>query len=310
MARRQKRPADQPDLTGPPPPVGEGGLEPPHPFGHRHLKPARLPIPPLARSAEGSSDLRALPVAFAASPTFEAAGAMAKGPERPRPTIDTGSARGNPGVRAPARAAGGRHLQQGLPQRPPAGGDRTPSHPRARCRSHARRQRPPGRSQQHRRLPLPCRLRAVQHLRRGAGARAGRGGPRPRPRRGLPVRRAGHRHAGARRHAQGRRFRRRRRDRRRRGRSSGLARAARRPARPTRRRHHHARPQRRLHRHAQRPACVTQPRRDPRHRRRLRGRRPRVDERHPGQRRRGQEHVLHDGDEIAIGATVMRFEAS
>src|SRR5262249_52024448 len=28
---------------------GEGGLEPPHPFGHRHLKPARLPIPPLAR---------------------------------------------------------------------------------------------------------------------------------------------------------------------------------------------------------------------------------------------------------------------
>ena len=30
-------------------PVGEGGLEPPHPFGHRHLKPARLPIPPLAR---------------------------------------------------------------------------------------------------------------------------------------------------------------------------------------------------------------------------------------------------------------------
>jgi hypothetical protein len=31
--------------------VGEGGLEPPHPFGHRHLKPARLPIPPLARGA-------------------------------------------------------------------------------------------------------------------------------------------------------------------------------------------------------------------------------------------------------------------
>ncbi len=31
------------------PPVGEGGLEPPHPFGHRNLNPARLPIPPLAR---------------------------------------------------------------------------------------------------------------------------------------------------------------------------------------------------------------------------------------------------------------------
>src|SRR5579875_99528 len=29
--------------------VGEGGLEPPHPFEHRNLNPARLPIPPLAR---------------------------------------------------------------------------------------------------------------------------------------------------------------------------------------------------------------------------------------------------------------------
>ena len=29
--------------------VGEGGLEPPRPYGHWHLKPARLPIPPLAR---------------------------------------------------------------------------------------------------------------------------------------------------------------------------------------------------------------------------------------------------------------------
>src|SRR5712664_390573 len=32
------------------PVVGEGGLEPPHPFGHRNLNPARLPIPPLARA--------------------------------------------------------------------------------------------------------------------------------------------------------------------------------------------------------------------------------------------------------------------
>jgi hypothetical protein len=31
-------------------PVGEGGLEPPRPYGHWHLKPARLPIPPLARA--------------------------------------------------------------------------------------------------------------------------------------------------------------------------------------------------------------------------------------------------------------------
>src|SRR4051794_33916036 len=29
--------------------VGEGGVEPPRPFGHRNLNPARLPIPPLAR---------------------------------------------------------------------------------------------------------------------------------------------------------------------------------------------------------------------------------------------------------------------
>ena len=29
--------------------MGEGGLEPPHPFEYWHLKPARLPIPPLAR---------------------------------------------------------------------------------------------------------------------------------------------------------------------------------------------------------------------------------------------------------------------
>ena len=32
--------------------VGEGGLEPPHPFEYRHLKPARLPIPPLARMVQ------------------------------------------------------------------------------------------------------------------------------------------------------------------------------------------------------------------------------------------------------------------
>ena len=29
--------------------VREEGLEPSHPFGHRNLNPARLPIPPLAR---------------------------------------------------------------------------------------------------------------------------------------------------------------------------------------------------------------------------------------------------------------------
>src|SRR5690606_11804090 len=32
--------------------VREGGLEPPHPCEYWHLKPARLPIPPLARVSE------------------------------------------------------------------------------------------------------------------------------------------------------------------------------------------------------------------------------------------------------------------
>ena len=31
--------------------VGEAGLEPAHPFGHRNLNPARLPIPPLAHES-------------------------------------------------------------------------------------------------------------------------------------------------------------------------------------------------------------------------------------------------------------------
>jgi hypothetical protein len=31
--------------------VGEGGLEPPRGCPHRNLNPARLPIPPLARSS-------------------------------------------------------------------------------------------------------------------------------------------------------------------------------------------------------------------------------------------------------------------
>ena len=33
--------------------VREGGVEPPHPFGHTDLNRARLPIPPLARAGEG-----------------------------------------------------------------------------------------------------------------------------------------------------------------------------------------------------------------------------------------------------------------
>ncbi len=45
--------------------VREGGLEPPRPEGHRHLKPARLPIPPLARvnfEERSAFRLRLLPI--------------------------------------------------------------------------------------------------------------------------------------------------------------------------------------------------------------------------------------------------------
>src|SRR5206468_8495823 len=38
--------------------VGEGGLEPPSPFGHMHLKHARLPIPPLARGPTAATVMR------------------------------------------------------------------------------------------------------------------------------------------------------------------------------------------------------------------------------------------------------------
>jgi uncharacterized RDD family membrane protein YckC len=54
--------------------VGEGGVEPPHPFGYRNLNPARLPIPPLARGdRNGSSgDLRTLGSARESAPTSPA----------------------------------------------------------------------------------------------------------------------------------------------------------------------------------------------------------------------------------------------
>ena len=34
--------------------MGEGGLEPPRPEGHRHLKPARLPIRPSPKTTAGA----------------------------------------------------------------------------------------------------------------------------------------------------------------------------------------------------------------------------------------------------------------
>ena len=45
-------PGSEADRTGIHRVVREEGLEPSHPFGHRNLNPARLPIPPLARVAE------------------------------------------------------------------------------------------------------------------------------------------------------------------------------------------------------------------------------------------------------------------
>src|SRR5699024_3467023 len=57
---RRARRSPSPDLLqaavrGPSFAVREGGLEPPRPCGHWRLKPARLPIPPLARTRLDSS---------------------------------------------------------------------------------------------------------------------------------------------------------------------------------------------------------------------------------------------------------------
>lgn len=50
LTEHQNRQSRTREYTSPHPKVvGEGGLEPPRPCGHWHLKPARLPIPPLAR---------------------------------------------------------------------------------------------------------------------------------------------------------------------------------------------------------------------------------------------------------------------
>ncbi len=44
--------------------VREEGLEPSHPFGHRNLNPARLPIPPLARVAGKANGIPGDPAAL------------------------------------------------------------------------------------------------------------------------------------------------------------------------------------------------------------------------------------------------------
>ena len=63
--------------------VGEGGLEPPRPCGHRHLKPARLPIPPLAR-VDSEDYQRALPSGPGSTSRFNQSvqrGSVAAAPE-------------------------------------------------------------------------------------------------------------------------------------------------------------------------------------------------------------------------------------
>jgi hypothetical protein len=60
--------------------VGEGGLEPPHPFGHRNLNPARLPIPPLARATGRGYLMRESP----RSPRQSAGHAREKAKDQPR----------------------------------------------------------------------------------------------------------------------------------------------------------------------------------------------------------------------------------
>ena len=69
---------------------------------------------------------------------------------------------------------------------------------------------------------------------------------------------------------------------------------------------------RRLHDPAQRPERQPPPRRDPPGPRRLRRRRPRLDERHDGQRHAhpAASSALTDGDILSFGSTYVRFEAS
>ena len=78
------RPGSSSLVRGHFPSVREGGLEPPRSCDHWHLKPARLPIPPLARAAPGNSNTTAptLPIRGSASPPghLQAAGSPASAP--------------------------------------------------------------------------------------------------------------------------------------------------------------------------------------------------------------------------------------
>ena len=59
--------------------VGEAGLEPAHPFGHRNLNPARLPIPPLARVTGQQYSLEGQP-RFAPAPVRDTGGQVRRLP--------------------------------------------------------------------------------------------------------------------------------------------------------------------------------------------------------------------------------------
>ena len=50
--RRERPQPASPQVKGRVKEVREGGVEPPHPFGHTDLNRARLPIPPLARARQ------------------------------------------------------------------------------------------------------------------------------------------------------------------------------------------------------------------------------------------------------------------
>src|SRR5579862_2548548 len=146
--------------------VGEGGLEPPHPFGHRNLNPARLPIPPLARAtasryptilgrppAGRCRTLAYLPYGF--MKTWHPPRALSHAPYRnchwrllviswDFNSLDAGRGNpvgaestgrlgyhdGTPKVRAASRANGGRRVLQSPPGWHPARGDRSTPHAR------------------------------------------------------------------------------------------------------------------------------------------------------------------------------------
>ena len=126
--------------------VREGGVEPPRPFGHWHLKPARLPIPPLARAAASEDPTDS---------TSRGYHGARVGPNpscgrgfRPRsgcttsmypPVGEPEEPRGTTGqLREGTRARGQQRVREVLPQRHSTGLDRSRPAQRARCQGRGR----------------------------------------------------------------------------------------------------------------------------------------------------------------------------